>query len=186
MEDKTKTPDVEKLNTTPEEPKTPKEDMVMISKSDWEKIQKDIDNLKKGQSDEGIDALAPQERFVFVRMFKDKPITAVGSVRVEKDKKGKEIEYITFEVEGSKDPVRLEYAEFLFKLDKVKVKVVNRIQKEVREHQQGAYTTRKEVDGYKTVNTGLRVPVIVVSVKDTFVVELPDGNVVELDQGAVN
>jgi hypothetical protein len=162
------------------------EDIVQVPRAEWEQMKKDVTNIKKGVSDEGIKAIAPQEHRVRMRFYKGKPVVKVGKVFVEKDEKERDVEYIPVWVEGAKQAVAVLYSDFYFKFDRKEVKVLKRVQEEKREHQHEAYTDKKEVQGYRTVNTGLKVPVVVVSQQETFVVELSDGNVVELDQSAVN
>lgn len=194
MADDKKKPD-ETKQTPPAENKTnedidtkfvKEEGVVKIPRLEWEQIQKDVANLKKGVSDEGVKAPVAQEHKVKVRFYEGKPVVDIGKVFKEKDEKGEEKEYIPIWVEGSEKPINVLYGDFYFKFDRQDVKVKKRIQEEVREHQYELYTTRKEVQGHRTVNTGLQVPVMVISQKEIFVVELPDGNVVQLSQDAVN
>ena len=148
-------------------------------------MQKDISNLKKGQTDEGLDPMKPKDRIVKVRMYEGKPIVDVGKVYIIKNEHNEPIEWIDVTVKGVEEPVKMLFHDFRF-LDKDECKVVSEDKQEVREHQGGEYTTKKTVDGYKTVSTGEKVPIVVVSPKSVFKVELKDGSVVELTEEAIN
>lgn len=164
-----------------------KENQVVVNKQDWDKMLRDIENLKKGRTDEGLEEVDLESPSIEVRFIGDDPIVNIGSVYTEENKKGENIEFIDVFLHGDEEtPVKVKYQDFVFKMNKKKFKVEKMEVKEKKLHQNNQYTIKKEVDQHRTIETGVRVPVVVKSVERFFQINVDGKGMVQLNEAAVN
>lgn len=163
------------------------EEMVQVPAGELKQILSRLSDLEKGRVNENIlDEV--DERLVGVRMFKGKAVVDLGDFSYKADPKRptKELMFIDLVLEDGKTEKVL-YEDFIKKQGSITVtqmKVSERRQKQMKEVQ--GYVEKTEVGDWSTVSTGLKVPVRIISSIDTFVVEKPDGEVLELSENAVN
>lgn len=131
-----------------------------------------------------------KEHTVRLRSVEDKYVVGFSDPYQKKDKDtGKTETYWDITLSTLKDdakPVKktVVYTEFLNKAERVDCKIVER-KVSIHEELQG-YVEVKRVEGFKTINTGVKVPVLVTTPAYEFVVALPDGRNVTIDQKVVN
>ena len=89
-------------------------------------------------------------------------------------------------LDGEKDPIKLEYVEFLRESEKVLVKMKRKIELEDKVTRQGMVQKKDFADnGYGMFETMVNVPVDVIEKRYAFVVELEDGRELEITQECI-
>lgn len=89
-------------------------------------------------------------------------------------------------LEGEKDPIKLEYVEFLREAERVLVKMKKRIELEDKVTRQGFVQKKDFADnGYGMFETMVSVPVDVIEKQFAYVVELEDGRELEVTQECI-
>lgn len=176
---------IETTKTTQPEPvkqSAPEAKTVTIDAKTYNSIIDRLSKLERGEANEEL-LDEPSEHFVSVRLVEGVPVTFVDKVFSKIDEFGKEILHITVRTAKGEEKV-MKYHDFIFKSDKQMAKIKDRKQQKIVTKQ--GMVERKEVVGYRTVGTGLKVPVKVLSTIDTLIVEMPDGSMVELNESAAN
>jgi hypothetical protein len=95
--------------------------------------------------------------------------------------------YVDLILDGEKDPVSVNYNEFIDQAERVKCKVI-KVEDKQWKIQQG-WTKKKEIDGYSTVELDFDVPIDVIGVTRFFTVELPvdrGGKQITLHESYIN
>lgn len=160
---------------------------VLVDKAALSQLLERVKRLEQGE--------APvlqrvKEHIVRLRRVEDKYVVGFTDPYQKKDKDtGKSETYwdilLSTLEEGAK-PVKktVVYTEFLNKAERVECKIVER-KVSIHEELQG-YVEVKRVEGFKTINTGVKVPVLITTPAYEFVVTLPDGRNVTVDQKVAN
>lgn len=96
------------------------------------------------------------------------------------------IQFCDVILDGEKDPIKLEYVEFLREAERVLVKMVKKIELEDKVTNQG-YVQKKDFadNGYGMFETMVSVPVDVIEKQYSYVVELKDGRELEITQECI-
>lgn len=96
------------------------------------------------------------------------------------------VQYVDVQLDGEEKPIALKYVEFLRESERVSCRVLRR--EEHPWHVDHGMTTRKVVpeSEYRTEDTGIEVPLHVDGVSYRYVVALPDGSELTLDEAHVN
>jgi len=159
-----------------------------VTRAEYETLMEEVKKLRRGEIpvyDESIE----NERFVSIRMIDGMPIVRWDEKMVNmKNEKGEWGDFITvYALDGKKEnKIELEYLQFIRNVEKVKAKIIDDKVK-FKTIIQG-FTTKKYVkDGaYRTINTGIKVPVKVQIPESLLTVEMPDGSKLEINSNYVN
>lgn len=96
------------------------------------------------------------------------------------------IQFCDVILEGEKDPIKLEYVEFLRESERVLVKMKRKIELEDKVTRQGFVQKKDFADnGYGMFETMVQVPMDVIEKRFAFVVELEDGRELEVTQECI-
>jgi hypothetical protein len=96
------------------------------------------------------------------------------------------IQFCDVILDGEKDPIKLEYVEFLRDSEKILVKMKKKIELEDKVTRQGFVQKKDFADnGYGMFETMVQVPVDVIEKQYAFVVELEDGRELEVTQECI-
>jgi hypothetical protein len=172
-----------------EKEKPVEDENVTLTRRQLNHILKEIDDLKKGKT--SIKPVAPKFRTARVRFVDDKlqcPIVRYGSNR--RDKRPDGSEYLTVQVfyqegEAVKDKW-LPWVEFVSSGQYLDAVIIDEKKKEIVKEK--GFTRMKNVDydNYRTIDTGIDVPMEEVSYEYIYKMELPDGRILEIDSSALN
>jgi len=176
------------LSTKEQMPADNKKETVEINKEDYKSLLNRITKLEKGIVDDSI-LDRPAEHFVGVRMMDDKYVIDYGKPFEKITIKGEPelwIYLLLLDTNTNKEEkVEIRYLEFIKSLKQVKAKIIEKSVKEKVETQ--GYVTKKNVDGYKTVDTGVKVPARVISPEASYLVEIEGvGHQLTLKEKAIN
>lgn len=160
-------------------------DTVTMNKQEYMTLLNRVSNLEKGVIGDNI-LDEPAERHVWIRTLDGQYVTNYGIITSRMDEKGDEVQFITLELtDGEKTQnIEVRYLDYIQRFDKVKATIVERKVKNEVSNQ--GHVEKKVVDGYKTVNAGFKVPARVVTPQESFVVQLPDGRQLELNEKVIN
>jgi len=165
------------------------EDKIMVDKKTWNAVLKRLERLEEGKEPEVPYAESVEENVVRIRKLDGKYVVGiVGKVWREWDEKTKDYRdkvklLLTKDgKEGSEKTV--DYLEFLRHADFVNAKVIDRKRKTIVKRE--GMVEVKKVEDYRTVGTGVRVPLEEISYDETLTVELPDGKKLKIKSDFVN
>jgi hypothetical protein len=97
-----------------------------------------------------------------------------------------QVQFCDIILDGEKEPVKLEYVEFLREAEKVLVKMKKKVELEDKITRQGMVQKKDFADnGYGMFETMVNVPVDVIEKQFAFVVELEDGRELEISQECI-
>jgi len=166
------------------------------------KFQQDIIDLQKNavaqNPNQGMELMktAKKETLLKMRKWQDKYV--IGFVNKGKDSKPlyvyneynpqthEMVQFCDVILDGQKDPVKLEYVEFLRESERVLVKMKKKIELEDKITRQGFVQKKDFADnGYGMFETMVQVPVDVIEKQYAFVVELEDGRELEVTQECI-
>lgn len=166
--------------TKEETKKETEEKTVNISEKKLAGILKRLETLEKG---EAPIITTPLVRTALLTLVEGKPIIKFGGFSEEKNDRNEKELWIEVETnDGEKR--KMKYLDLIVKMEKIKVDILSL---EVRENVQDyGYTNAKRVDGYKTVDTGVKVPLRVVTPEYFATVGLPDGEKLTVNNKVLN
>ena len=177
----------EELKEKKEEEKKeePAKETITLPKEEYLGILDRIGKLERGEVNEDyLDA--EDTKYVHVRHFNGWPVIELKKPIVEKFQNNSKVLYVDFVAlkEGKPEEFQMKYLDYMRELPRELLKVVE--EKVTPRRSQKGMTEVKEVKEYKTVGTGVKVPLRVVSEERSFVVELKDGTTVEILENAIN
>jgi len=171
------------------------EEKVQSEKTKLEILTQELEllksELKKVQRGEvpTYDESVANERFVNIRVIDDMPIIRWDErMKNKQNDKGVWVDFIkVYSLDGKKEnELELEYLEFIRNIDKVKAKIVDE-KVTIQTIIQGTTTKKFVKDGtYRTIDTGIRVPVKVQIPESMLTVEMPNGDRIEINSKYVN
>lgn len=155
----------------------------LLSKID--KMNEEITRMRRGELpifDDKID----NTKEVLVSVVDGCPVIGWDTrMWQENNIEGKLVDYIKLYIlkDGEKKDYNIEYLKFVRNIDKVKCKIISeRI--ELKREIQG-YTTVKKVNGFKTVDTGIKVPVKIETPEVILTIDF-NGNKIEINNNYLN
>ena len=164
----------------------PKEEMVTVSKGLLDSLMKRIEGLERGEV--AILDEVERKRKATMRIWDKKLVVGWGKIydanRENPEKGEKQMFELHLKNKDTIEKVMVEYLHFLREAEKVEVEIL-RMNREDEITYQG-FTTVKEVEGYATRSTGIKVPVKVVVPKYTAIVKLPSGHELSVDVTYLN
>jgi len=199
-------------NSAPVEPK-PKTDKIEVDTETLKelinqnkKLQQDIVELQKNAvatnpNQSNFNSMemmktAKKETLLKMRKWQDKYF--IGFVNKGKDSKPlyiyneynaqtrEMVQFCDVILDGEKDPLKLEYVEFLRESEKVLVKMKRKIELEDKVTRQGFVQKKDFADnGYGMFETMVQVPIDVIEKQYAYEVELEDGRLLEITQECI-
>ena len=167
-----------------EKPK--EEEMITVSKGLLDSLMKRIQGLERGEV--AILDEVEQKRKATMRVWDKKLVIGWGKIydanRENPEKGEKQMFELHLKNKDTIEKVEVEYLYFLREAERVEVEILrmNR-EDEITYH---GFTTIREVEGYATRNTGIKVPVKVVIPKYVAIVKLPSGHELSVDTNYLN
>jgi len=166
------------------------------------KFQQDIIDLQKNavaqNPNQGMEMMKTAKKETLLKMRKWQDKYFIGFVNKGKDSKPlyvyneynpqtrEMVQFCDVILDGQKDPVKLEYVEFLRESERVLVKMKKKIELEDKITRQGFVQKKDFADnGYGMFETMVQVPVDVIEKQYAFVVELEDGRELEITQECI-
>jgi len=167
-----------------------KQDTVKLDKKTYDdlmSIKKDVEHLKRGEMPPE-DYEAEDKKFVRVSFVEKKPVIGWEKPLITKVKRGEQVDYIKVIVKGKEEDevIEMKYLDFVrgVEREQEECEVVGIKQKVHKEFQ--GYTTKKYVEGYRTINTGIRVPVKIETLEEVYTVKLPNGETLAINTEYLN
>jgi len=155
-----------------------------ITREEYDKLLKEIQQLKRGE----MPVYDPQEEETYytVRMYNGFPIIGFENVLMNELKNKEEIIFYYLENWETKQQGKMEFLKYINDLKKEKVKSISSKIKEKVEIQ--GYTTIKNVPegSYKTVDTGIKVPLKVITPQVIHTVQFENGKKLEINNDFLN
>lgn len=166
------------------------------------KFQQDIIDLQKNavaqNPNQGMELMKTAKKETLLKMRKWQDKYFIGFVNKGKENKPlyiyseynpqtrEQVQFCDVILDGEKEPVKLEYVEFLREAEKVLVKMKKKIELEDKITRQGFVQKKDFADnGYGMFETMVQVPIDVVEKQYAFVVELEDGRELEISQECI-
>lgn len=166
------------------------------------KFQQDIIDLQKNavaqNPNQGMELFKTAKKETLLKMRKWQDKYFVGFANKGKDNKPlyiyneynpqtrEMVQFCDVILDGEKEPVKLEYVEFLRESERVLVKMKKRIELEDKITRQGFVQKKDFADnGYGMFETTVQVPIDVIEKHYAYVVELEDGRELEITQECI-
>lgn len=166
------------------------------------KFQQDIIDLQKNavaqNSNQGLEMMKTGKKETLLKMRKWQDNYFIGFVNKGKENKPlyvyseynpqtrEQVQFCDVILDGVKDPIKLEYVEFLRESERVLVKMKKRIELEDKVTRQGFVQKKDFADnGYGMFETMVQVPIDVIEKQYAYVVELEDGRELEITQECI-
>jgi hypothetical protein len=125
-----------------------------------------------------------KKKYVYISLVDNLPVVGWKDKLIEtKDAKGEIINMIEVILSDGKTKI-MEHLEFIRLTSKEKCEVLD-VKSNIKKEYQG-YTTKKYVEAYKTIDTRVRIPVVVESLEEIMVLERPNGDKIEINSMYVN
>lgn len=162
----------------------PKEEMVQVSASVMKTLTDRLERLEKGEP--ALMDEEPRNRKATMRVWDKKLVVGWDQPKVTKKRDGDESMKWTIHLKNKDaiEKVEVGYLEFLREAERIEVEILKiSTTNEVTYH---GYTTVKEVDNYRTVDTGIKVPMKVTTKNAEAVVRLPTGHEIVVDVRYLN
>lgn len=196
-------------DTTKSATPTPKSDKIEVDADTLKelinqnkKFQQDIIDLQKNavaqNPNQGMEIMKTVKKETLLKMRKWNDKYFVGFVNKGKENKPlyvyseynpqtrEQIQFCDVILDGEKDPIKLEYVEFLRESERVLVKMKKRIELEDKVTRQGFVQKKDFADnGYGMFETLVSVPIDVIEKQYAYVVELEDGRELEISQECI-
>ena len=154
---------------------------------DLMRLRKDIEHLKKGERP--LEDYDPEDKkLVKVSFIDEKPVIGWKKPLKTKIVGGEKVDYIGLVVkDGDKEKVvELKYLDYIRgEIGTKETCEVISVEQKVHKEFQG-YTTKKYVQGYRTVNTGVRVPVKIETLVEFYTVKLPNNSQITINTEYLN
>jgi hypothetical protein len=166
------------------------------------KFQADIIDLQKNavtqNPNQGFELMKTAKKETLLKMRKWQDKYFIGFVNKGKENKPlyvyseynpqtrEQVQFCDVILDGQKEPVKLEYVEFLRESEKVMVKMKKKIELEDKVTRQGFVQKKDFADnGYGMFETMVQVPIDVIEKQYAFIVELEDGRELEISQECI-
>lgn len=166
------------------------------------KFQQDIIDLQKNavaqNPNQGLEMMKTGKKETLLKMRKWQDHYFIGFVNKGKENKTlyvyseynpqtrEQVQFCDVILDGVKDPIKLEYVEFLRESERVLVKMKKRIELEDKVTRQGFVQKKDFADnGYGMFETMVQVPIDVIEKQYAYVVELEDGRELEISQECI-
>lgn len=166
------------------------------------KFQQDIIDLQKNavaqNPNQGLEIMKTAKKETLLKMRKWQDKYFIGFVNKGKENKPlyiyseynpqtrEQVQFCDVILDGEKEPVKLEYVEFLRESEKVLVKMKRKIELEDKITRQGFVQKKDFADnGYGMFETMVQVPIDVIEKQYAYVVELEDGRELEISQECI-
>lgn len=166
------------------------------------KFQQDIIDLQKNavaqNPNQGMEIMKTAKKETLLKMRKWQDKYFIGFVNKGKENKPlyvyseynpqtrEQVQFCDVILDGVKEPIKLEYVEFLRESERVLVKMKKKIELEDKVTRQGFVQKKDFADnGYGMFETMVKVPIDVIEKNYAFVVELEDGRELEISQECI-
>lgn len=163
---------------------------------------KSIEDLQKNavaqNPNQGLEMMKTGKKETLLKMRKWQDHYFIGFVNKGKENKPlyiyseynpqtrEQVQFCDVILDGVKDPIKLEYVEFLRESERVLVKMKKRIELEDKVTRQGFVQKKDFADnGYGMFETMVQVPIDVIEKQYAYVVELEDGRELEITQECI-
>jgi len=125
-----------------------------------------------------------KKKYVHISTIDGVPVIGWKNKLIEKkDARGEIINIIELLLADGNSK-KMEHLEFIRVTSKEKCEVLE-VKSNIKKEYQG-YTTRKYVEAYKTIDTRVRIPVVVESLEEIMIVVRPNGEKIEINSMYVN
>ena len=125
-----------------------------------------------------------KKKYVHISTIDGVPVVGWKNKLIEKkDARGEIINIIELLLADGNSK-KMEHLEFIRITNKEKCEVLE-VKSNIKKEYQG-YTTRKYVEAYKTIDTRVRIPVVVESLEEIMIVFRPNGEKIEINSMYVN
>jgi len=167
------------------------EEVTTVSRADYDKLMKQIADLSRQVKDSAsgvVNLERTKEHVCSLRLWDGKIVINTTKSWDEVNPATKErVPFIGLYLRGDEEPVKVKLSEFLQKSGRLEECLIKSEISEPIIVDKGTVEVRDvRFDQYKTIGTGVRVPLRVVSASKKFIVALPDGEELTLPEEAVN
>lgn len=158
-----------------------------VTQEEINELRNEVARIRRGEMP--VYEETDEVKYVFIRYIDDMPVVGWDKeMALKQNARGDLEEWITLyllDKEGKKVKREVKYLDgFIRGAEKVKCKILDEKIKKMVTTQ--GMTTRKKVDGWRTIDSGMQVPVKVITPEASFKVELPDGEELEISGDYVN
>lgn len=168
----------------------PKDESVSISRADYDLLMNQVRDLARQVKDNQsgvIDIERTKEHVCCLRQWDGKIVVNNTKSWSELDQKtGEKIPYIGIYLQEAEEPVSVKLIDFYRNSSLLEVKIKEELVEEVVEKFGTTEVKTVDYERSKTIGTGVRVPLKVVSQVKKYVVILPDGSELTIPECAIN